>query len=194
MPKKAIPKTLKICVWNKYIGEDIGKTKCLCCKITDITQLKFHVGHIIAEANGGTLDIDNLKPICESCNKSMKTTNMDYFEQMINSKKYIDISNSIKLNILNKYHSIADDIDKLYIRLGYELTNPMIKSINKITGNRQADINIRCWDYLEHYGLNEKKISRKDFLKINNNNKLYDYLKEIDEETFLELIYQLLCL
>ena len=45
--KKYIPKALKIAIWNKYIGEEIGKVKCLCCEITDITQLKFHTGHII---------------------------------------------------------------------------------------------------------------------------------------------------
>ena len=45
--------TIKKLVWNTNIGEDIGKTKCLCCKSTDITQLSFNCGHIIAEANGG---------------------------------------------------------------------------------------------------------------------------------------------
>jgi hypothetical protein len=64
--KKTIPKSLKIAVWNKYIGEDIGKAKCLCCNLTDITQLKFHTGHVIAEANGGESNIDNLRPICET--------------------------------------------------------------------------------------------------------------------------------
>jgi len=47
LEKKTIPKALKIAVWNKYIGEEIGKAKCSCCNITDITQLKFHTGHII---------------------------------------------------------------------------------------------------------------------------------------------------
>ena len=28
-------------------------------------------GHIVAEINGGSLDPDNLKPICHSCNSSM---------------------------------------------------------------------------------------------------------------------------
>ena len=40
MRKQIIPKALKISVWNKYIGEEIGKAKCLCCNITDITQQK----------------------------------------------------------------------------------------------------------------------------------------------------------
>jgi hypothetical protein len=25
-------------VWNKYIGEDIGKSLCLCCKLTEINR------------------------------------------------------------------------------------------------------------------------------------------------------------
>jgi 5-methylcytosine-specific restriction endonuclease McrA len=81
--KESIPKTLKIAVWNKYFGEATGKIKCPCCNITEITQLKFHCGHIIAEKNGGTLNINNLMPICESCNKSMGTQNLHEFRKKI---------------------------------------------------------------------------------------------------------------
>jgi len=77
--KENIPAAVKRIVWNKYIGETIGKSKCLCCKVTDITQLSFHCGHVIAEADGGTLDIDNLRPICQNCNSSMRTMNMNEF-------------------------------------------------------------------------------------------------------------------
>lgn len=77
--KKSIPPILKRNVWNKYIGEDIGKAKCTCCKLVDITQLSFHCGHIIAEAKGGELKMDNLKPICQSCNSSMGTMNMNEY-------------------------------------------------------------------------------------------------------------------
>ncbi len=80
--KKSIPPILKRNVWNKYIGEDIGKAKCTCCKLVDITQLSFHCGHIVAEAKGGELKMDNLKPICQSCNSSMGTMNMnEYIEK-----------------------------------------------------------------------------------------------------------------
>jgi ribosomal protein S27E len=34
-------------------------------KTTDITQMSFNCGHIIAEANGGKLIVSNLKPICK---------------------------------------------------------------------------------------------------------------------------------
>jgi hypothetical protein len=81
--KQNISKTLRISVWNKYFGEDVGKNKCMCCNITEITQLKFHCGHIIAERNGGETSIDNLVPICESCNKSMGTQNLNTFKETL---------------------------------------------------------------------------------------------------------------
>ena len=77
--KKSIPIAVKRLVWNKYIGEDIGKSKCYCCKLSHITQLTFHCGHVIAEKNGGNIDVDNLRPICQSCNSSMGTHNMDNY-------------------------------------------------------------------------------------------------------------------
>jgi 5-methylcytosine-specific restriction endonuclease McrA len=77
--KKAIPATIKRLVWNTNIGEMIGKSKCLCCKSTDITQMSFNCGHIVAEANGGDTIVSNLKPICQNCNSSMGTKNMDDF-------------------------------------------------------------------------------------------------------------------
>ena len=77
--KKSILATVKRLVWNTNIGEDIGKTKCMCCKSTDITQLSFNCGHIIAEANGGETVVSNLKPICQNCNSSMGTKNMNDF-------------------------------------------------------------------------------------------------------------------
>lgn len=77
--KKHIPSTIKRLVWNAHIGEEIGKSKCLCCKITDITQLSFNCGHIIAESNGGEMIVSNLKPICQNCNSSMGTKDMNEF-------------------------------------------------------------------------------------------------------------------
>ena len=99
--KQPISKALKIAVWNKTFGEDIGKAKCKCCEITDITQLKFHCGHIKAESNGGETCIDNLLPICESCNKSMRTKNLNEFKKTLISVKEIPIiNNKEKMTVL----------------------------------------------------------------------------------------------
>jgi hypothetical protein len=87
--KKSIPLAVKKIVWNKYIGENIGKHKCYCCRLTDITQISFHCGHVISESNGGKINIENLRPICQNCNSSMGTKNMDEFINEYNIHKII---------------------------------------------------------------------------------------------------------
>ncbi len=74
--KQSIPKSVRSIVWNHYIGEDIIKHKCLCCKKVTISNTNFEVGHVQSEKNGGTLEINNLRPICFACNHSMGTENM----------------------------------------------------------------------------------------------------------------------
>ena len=81
--KKSIPLALKKLVWNKYIGEEIGKAKCLCCGLTDISQISFNCGHIIPEVNGGNMCIDNLMPICQNCNSSMGSINLWEFKKIL---------------------------------------------------------------------------------------------------------------
>jgi hypothetical protein len=77
--KKYISAVVKRLVWNNNIGEELGKAKCMCCKVTDITQMSFNCGHIIAESKGGETTVSNLKPICQNCNSSMGTKNMYEF-------------------------------------------------------------------------------------------------------------------
>jgi hypothetical protein len=74
--KQNIPKNVRIIVWNHYIGEDIIKHKCLCCKKVTISNTNFEVGHVLSEKNGGSHEINNLRPICFSCNHSMGSENM----------------------------------------------------------------------------------------------------------------------
>jgi len=78
--KKYISSTLKRLIWNKWIGEEVGKAKCCCCNTTDIVQMSFHAGHIIAEINGGKTSISNLMPICQNCNSSMGRMNLYDFK------------------------------------------------------------------------------------------------------------------
>lgn len=74
--KQSIPKNVRIIVWNHYIGEDIIKHKCLCCKKVTISNTNFEVGHVLSEKNGGTHEINNLRPICFACNHSMGAEDM----------------------------------------------------------------------------------------------------------------------
>lgn len=84
--KKNIPATVRRLTWYKYIGQEIGKAKCLCCNVTDITQLSFHCGHIIPESQGGENTVENLRPICQNCNSSMGSKNFYDFKKMLEYK------------------------------------------------------------------------------------------------------------
>jgi hypothetical protein len=76
--KEKIPATLKNIVWHKYFETSLTGL-CQCCKVENISKAIFDAGHIISEANGGQVVLDNLKPICKLCNSSMGKTNMDEF-------------------------------------------------------------------------------------------------------------------
>ena len=75
MPKKAtIPKAIREQCWLNTIGKKY-ESKCYvkwCNNVMNVFD--FHVGHDIPESKGGTLDLENLKPICARCNLSMSDT------------------------------------------------------------------------------------------------------------------------
>jgi len=80
--KKSIPKNIKLSIWNTYIGEDIMKHKCFCCKKITIKIVDFEAGHVLSEFNGGSNEISNFRPICRNCNLSMGTMHMeDYIKK-----------------------------------------------------------------------------------------------------------------
>lgn len=82
--KSQIPEKVRKDVWSTYIG---NKTtgKCLCCDLEQISIANFHCGHIVSEKTGGKPTIQNLRPICQGCNSSMGTRNM---EEYINTHGY----------------------------------------------------------------------------------------------------------
>jgi hypothetical protein len=83
-PKKkaTIPKSVRAHIWNHYIGSHINEHRCLCCKRALIRITEFEIGHVQSEADGGTMEITNLRPICAVCNHSMGRMNMiDYIKR-----------------------------------------------------------------------------------------------------------------
>lgn len=78
--KKTIPKVMKDLCWSKYVGDTVGKIKCMCCETNEVKMNDFQCGHVIAEANGGMITVDNLRPICKACNVSMGTENLNEFK------------------------------------------------------------------------------------------------------------------
>jgi 5-methylcytosine-specific restriction endonuclease McrA len=71
--KETIPRALREQVWIHTAGRRF-EVKCPVqwCKNT-INVFDFHVGHNIPESKGGTLALQNLKPICSRCNLSMSS-------------------------------------------------------------------------------------------------------------------------
>ena len=77
--KKKIPLTLRYKIWlNKY-GESFNGD-CYCCS-KEINITNFHCGHIISRKDNGLINEDNLRPICQTCNLSMGSQNMEEFKQ-----------------------------------------------------------------------------------------------------------------
>ncbi len=66
-----IPKALKEQVWLKYNGR-VFDSKCYVpwCK-NKITVYDMECGHNIPHSKGGPTTLENLRPICSRCNKSM---------------------------------------------------------------------------------------------------------------------------
>lgn len=79
--KQAIPSLMRTAVWNRWIGIEKGQVKCPYCQINNITPFFFECGHVLAEAKGGEVSVENLRPICRECNGKMGT-------QPINLNKY----------------------------------------------------------------------------------------------------------
>jgi len=53
---------------------DLHGHKCLCCGSYD----NICIDHIVAVANGGLNEIENLQPLCRSCNSSKGAKTIDY--------------------------------------------------------------------------------------------------------------------
>ena len=84
--KERISLAMKKAVWGKYVGFDVGEIGCFCCN-QPILQMSFSAGHIVPAAKGGIMHVDNLIPLCVSCNSSIGTKNMNDFIPMLRSKK-----------------------------------------------------------------------------------------------------------
>ena len=88
--KQKIPLALREQVWILYLGDRQFKHKCNVkwCE-NMISPFNFEVGHNIPESKGGATNIDNLRPICSKCNKSMGNTySIDEFSEL--SKRTIN--------------------------------------------------------------------------------------------------------
>jgi len=80
-PSRHLNKALRQLVWNRYVGAKHGIGYCWCCNSTLMTVFDFECGHVEAHAKGGPDTVENLRPICGVCNRSMGTQNLIEFQK-----------------------------------------------------------------------------------------------------------------
>lgn len=73
---RQISKSLRKRVWAKCVNG-----LCLCCEDEEIDKNTFEAGHIVARHLGGQVSIDNLVPLCFTCNRSMGTRNFHEYKK-----------------------------------------------------------------------------------------------------------------
>jgi len=80
--RRSVPSALRERVWRKHNTFKVDGEyrcsmdgRCFCCN-SPITYINHQSGHIISDRHGGRTSIDNLRPVCGSCNKNMGSANM----------------------------------------------------------------------------------------------------------------------
>jgi len=81
MSRTNLTKTIRNACWMQNCGSCF-EHECFVGCGSIITPFTYECGHIQAVAEGGSNSLDNLKPICSTCNKSMGSMHMiDYIEK-----------------------------------------------------------------------------------------------------------------
>lgn len=106
--RKTIPKALRATVWKFYMQ---GKPEgiCYCCETETISFTNFEMGHNKAVAKGGSNSVDNLRPICRTCNSSMQKQSIESFK-----KKYFPTEKDKQEKQLKQ--SLKQSLDTLTIK------------------------------------------------------------------------------
>ena len=111
--KEAIPKRIREMVWNTYNGESYN-SKCYVAWCNNyINVFNYQVGHDIPESKGGTMNIENLRPICGNCNQSMgnKYTIQEWSKLIPNCNPEMQseiLNNKNDINHINDINDIND--------------------------------------------------------------------------------------
>jgi hypothetical protein len=97
--KLAIPKALKNAVWEKYAGCNYTVKCCVTWCEQTLTPFTFEAGHNIPESRGGPTTLENLRPICAQCNRSMSNKyTIDEFSDKFGTKTKTTKTNVKSMN------------------------------------------------------------------------------------------------
>jgi hypothetical protein len=75
LKRSSIPKARRDQLWIKHFGTSYSG-QCLICEKEFTIVDNWEAGHVVPSSKGGSDNLDNLRPICRDCNRSMGCTNM----------------------------------------------------------------------------------------------------------------------
>jgi HNH endonuclease len=82
--RKRVPAIVRQHVWKKT-NDNVGDTgKCYVCE-NDLLFANMECGHIHAHALGGSDTVDNMMPVCKTCNRDMGIMHLMDYKRMIES-------------------------------------------------------------------------------------------------------------
>lgn len=104
----SIDKVLQEKTWQKEYGAcTSGKCPIFNCQkiLAKNVSNSWQCGHIISHNNGGPTTIDNLRPLCTPCNRTMNDTDWDDYENELMRNDIIDnyFDDEIEINCKSKY-------------------------------------------------------------------------------------------
>jgi len=135
--KPKIGKRMSNAVWNKYIGRDKAVGKCFDCK-RDINIQHFECGHLKSHKNGGSTDLENLRPFCPECNRQLGSA--DFVEK---SKKVVNekIMKQVEKKLITAEDYEDEDEDDL--ENNNEFVNVKLESIEIKDSKNKQDKNVK---------------------------------------------------
>lgn len=88
--RQRLPVNIKNEVWANSLNLQGDNASCFCC-LNEISKNNHQNGHVKPYHFGGTDSVDNIKSICESCNKSMSSLHMYEYMLRYNKKGVVNL-------------------------------------------------------------------------------------------------------
>lgn len=82
--RRKIPHAIRQQVWKKVNLSTVEDGRCFVCD-TELCFTDMECGHIFAHALGGDDTLNNLMPVCKTCNRDMGIMNMYDYKRLVNT-------------------------------------------------------------------------------------------------------------